>query len=57
MVGEALDESVEGGAVRELVLEAADGAEVVIVLQAADQRVGMRQVQEERAEVGSPERF
>ena len=37
------------------IAEAAEGAEISIVLQPADQRVGVGQVQDEGADVGSPE--
>ena len=55
MVGEALDEAVEGGAVRERPCEPAEGSELGVVLQSSDERVGVRQVQDEGGDVGPPE--
>ena len=55
MVGEALDEAVKGGAVRERPCEPAEGAELGVVLQPSDERVGVRQVQDEGGDVGPPE--
>ena len=55
LVGEALDEAVKGGAVRERPCEPAEGAELGVVLQPSDERVGVRQVQDEGGDVGPPE--
>ena len=55
MMGEALDEAVEGGAMGQRAKEAAEMAEGGFIFQTADQGVGVGQVQDEGGDVGSPE--
>ena len=54
MVGETPDEPVEGPTVRQDA-EATEGAETRFVLQPANQRVGVGQIQDKGGDVGSPE--
>ena len=56
MMGQALDEAVEGGPMRECA-EAAEVTEIGVVLQATNQGIGVRQVEDKGGNIGLPQGF